>query len=56
LTRFVASLTLLVMQPKLAGLPAGQRGGPNPRTKIRGRGERRWRTIVEVTFRTQPVS
>jgi len=24
--------------------------------KIRGRGERRWRTIGAVTFRTEPVS
>lgn len=31
-------------------------GDPNPRTRIRGRGERRWRTIVAVTFKTEPVS
>jgi len=24
--------------------------------KVRGRGERRWRTIVAVTFKTEPVS
>ena len=31
-------------------------GDPNPRMKVRGRGERRWRTIVAVTFKTEPVS
>ena len=31
-------------------------GNPMPRAKVRGRGERRWRTIVAVTFRTEPVS
>jgi len=43
------------MQPKLACLPASQRGGPKSPGN-RGRGERRWRTIVAVTFRTEPVS
>ena len=39
-----------------AGLPSCKSARGNHSSGNRGRGLRRWRTIVAVTFRTEPVS